>query len=83
MSQVSLEIATRLEDAGFPRPESADYVFQPTIADILRELPDFSLKAVPNAAGFFCYRLDPATYKWSSNAADACALAWLAENEKK
>lgn len=83
MSFVSLEIAIRLEEAGFPRPEFASYAFQPTVGEILRELPGFSLKAADNGHGFYCYRLDPNTVRWSNSAPDACALAWLAENEKK
>ena len=78
-----MEIAIRLEEAGFPRPEFASYVFQPTVGEILQELPGFSLKAADNGHGFYCYRLDPNTARWSLNAADACGLAWLSLHEKK
>lgn len=60
-----------------------EMIYAPTLAEILPLLPDFSLKAVPNGAGFFCYRLDPPTYKWSANPHDACGLAWLSLHEKK
>lgn len=60
-----------------------DCIYAPTIAEILQELPGFSLKAADNGHGFYCYRLDPNTARWSLNAADACARAWLSLHEKK
>ena len=86
MNHVSTQIALRLEKAGFPQPATAlaaEGVYHPDAGEILQELPDFSLKAVGNGWGFYCYRLDPNRARWSLNAADACALVWLVVNEKK
>ena len=58
-------------------------IYAPTLADILPLLPEFNLKAADSEFGFFCYRLDPAKARWATNPHDACALAWLALNEKK
>lgn len=60
-----------------------EMIYAPTLADILPLIPDFSLKAVAAGAGYFCYQLDPAVYKWSANPHDAAALAWLSLHEKR